>query len=205
MAQKSFFRAVLAIMVLAAAQRLNANPFALGTVSFVSDKVWTVGGQAWSDVVQATGCSKTAYGSYDVQPGVYNPDCRSNPSQKGSLFSWAAVVNFQDRLCPDGWRVPATEDFKILNSALGGQDVGMDNTYIDLAVLDKYLKLWGASYGGRCNSDGTLSYQGKGAIYWTKSEDKLGSGVGLYIYSDGGIYPQLRRTKGYGFSLRCVK
>ena len=205
MAQKLFFRAALAIVVAAAAQRLSANPFALGTASFVSEQVWTVGGQTWSDVVQATGCGKTAYGSYEVQHGVYSADCRSNPAQKGSLFSWAAVVSFQDRLCPDGWRVPTTEDFRALNTALGGQDVGIDNTYIDLAVLDKYLKLWGASYGGRCNSDGTLSYQGRGAIYWTKSDEKLGFGRGLYLFSDGGIYPQLRRTKGYGFSLRCVK
>jgi len=47
-------------------------------------------------------------------------DCRSNPGQKGDLFSWRAVSELKDVLCPYPWRVPTVQDFIDLDIALGG-------------------------------------------------------------------------------------
>jgi uncharacterized protein YjdB len=72
----------------------------IGTASFISDKTWTVGNQVWSDNVTATECQKTTFLGNTVQ-GAFRSDCRSNPGH-GDLFSWCAVIRYQDVLCPDG-------------------------------------------------------------------------------------------------------
>jgi hypothetical protein len=101
-----------------------------GAVSFVSDSVWTIGSQTWSDAVTTTSCrekttydgTKTAY-NHNAKYNGHNADCRSNPEQKGDLFSWCAVIRFATFLCPSPWRVPTADDFRELDIALGGTGV----------------------------------------------------------------------------------
>ncbi|MCL2028733.1 MAG: fibrobacter succinogenes major paralogous domain-containing protein, partial [Bacteroidales bacterium] len=95
----------------------------LGIASFASDTIWTISNgtitQTWSDVVQTDSCSgKTAFDGGNYTTSFYNVDCRSNPGQKGDLFSWRAVKEVVG-ICPQGWRVPDTADFRNLDIALG--------------------------------------------------------------------------------------
>jgi len=186
----------------------------LGEVSFKTNRTWIVGNQEWSDVVMATACQKESFdGGYGSPtpsiPANFNADCCSN-SDYGDLFSWCAVVRFQNQLCPNDWRVPTWEDFQKLDIALGG--TGYETLSDTSFINNKYLNdsIWGGTLGGyRSNFIGSavenLQYQGIRAFYWSQS-DFLDNGFGLRFYSDdGSISPQGSTWKDNGRLLRCVR
>jgi uncharacterized protein (TIGR02145 family) len=178
---------------------------ALGEVSFATDSTWTITNgvitQVWSDVVQIDfGKGKTSFDGGNSQTG-YKIDFRSNPEQKGCLFSWHAINEYKDELCPPPWRVPTQQDFIDLDIALGGNG----NEQINLAHKDRYITLWGGAFGGYCVSDGILFNQNLTAYYWSQSEYTSDFGINLLLDTDGYINPQNYYNRGNGFSLRCVR
>ncbi len=177
----------------------------LGTVSFKSDRVWKVGEQEWSDVVMASNCSnREQFNGYEENStDPYNMDCRSN-SGYGDLFSWCAVVGFQDELCPYPWRVPTKDDFANLEKALGGTgEERLDSMFVD----SKYVNVWGCTFGGGCYSDGRTNAQGMWAGYWTQSQIAgVANAVSCLSLSEfGSIIVDGFRSKEDGATLRCVK
>jgi uncharacterized protein (TIGR02145 family) len=177
------------------------NTTNFGVASFATTQTWTVGTQTWSDAVQTTVCSgKTTYDG--GTSGNFKADCRSNPEQKGDLFSWLAVSNDKTELCPAPWRVPTRQDFIDLDIAMGGTG----NTQTNTTHRDKYLNTWGGSYEGYCTSNGTLTNQSSSAYYWSQSESSADYSYRLsFGLSSGSIYPQSTANKNSGFTLRCVK
>jgi uncharacterized protein (TIGR02145 family) len=187
----------------------------LGTASFATDTIWTIVSadgkikQEWSDAVQTDFCgNKTTFdgGAWnsETQTEAYNIDCRSNPNHKGNLFSWRAVAE-TEHICPAGWRVPDSADFRKLNVALSGQDVGLGNYFTDRTIRDEYLTTWGGVYCGLCYWDGSLVNQGLVAFYWSQSEFNASNGFFMYFGTDGNIHPQNWLNKYFGYSLRCVR
>jgi uncharacterized protein (TIGR02145 family) len=182
----------------------------LGTASFATDTIWTIVSadgtikQEWSDAVQTDFCSnKTAFSGWNSEAQSYDIDCRSNPGQKGDLFSWRAVAE-TEHICPVGWRVPDTADFRDLDLALGGNGVySWDTT---MTQVNKYLNTWGGAFGGLVYSTtGNLGSQGKSAFYWSKSERGLGTYC-LELWSSGFVDTQGSAAgRGNGIVLRCVR
>ena len=172
---------------------------------------WTISGngitQIWSDAVSAPNCQKTTFAGGST--GNFNADCRSNPDYPGDLFSWCAVVRFQDQLCPAPWRVPTMQDFIDLDIALGGNGSNRNSgsSYIATPqfVTDNYITRWGGAFGGYCNSDGTLWSQGSWGNYWSQTELIATNGRYLVFDSYGSIFPQHWNFKYLGFTLRCVR
>jgi uncharacterized protein (TIGR02145 family) len=189
---------------------VNSGDIFLGDASFVTDSTWTISNgtitQTWSDAVQTANCSnKTTFngGIIDgnVENWVFNIDCRSNPGQKGDLFSWRAVAEHQDLLCPNGWRVPTRQDFRDLDIAFGGDGV----LQINETHRDKYLNVWGGNYGGFCHWEGTLRYQGMAGYYWSQSEFNTFSGINMSFNINGHVSVQAAIAKSGGYTLRCVR
>ena len=175
----------------------------LGTVSFATSQEWTISDngitQIWSDAVLAYNCNKATFdGGSD---GNYKADGRSNPDQKGNLFSWVAVIRFQDQLCPAPWRIPSMQDFINLDLAMGGTGEHRTNWAF---VNTRYFGLWGGAFGGICESDGTLNGQGMWASYWSASE-YFSMARSLYFDAFGNIHTQGHSGKEAGFTLRCVR
>jgi uncharacterized protein (TIGR02145 family) len=173
----------------------------LGTINFKTDQVWKVGTQEWSDAVISSSCRKTTYSGGSL--GNQNADCRSNP-EYGDLFSWCAVIRFQDQLCPDGWRVPHESDFARLDMELKHSGDGQIS-YVDTLMRDRYTEIWGSRYGGFCGMDGMLGGQGWSAYYWTQAERGTEHGFRMNYHSDGYAFPQGWFSKDNGFMLRCVR
>jgi len=179
----------------------------LGIASFATESMWIVGSQTWSDAVQTTFCSnKTTYNGGSTSAG-FNIDCRSNPDQKGDLFSWRAVNELKDQLCVAPWRVPTAEDFKNLDIAMEGSG---ENRTGDLEFINsKYLdpSVWGGVFGGFSAGNGSLANQGSGAYYWSLSEISATHAniLGLGTWGGGTINVQHNNGKQFGFTLRCIK
>ncbi|MCL2028558.1 MAG: fibrobacter succinogenes major paralogous domain-containing protein [Bacteroidales bacterium] len=187
----------------------------LGKASFATDSTWKIPAangalaQEWSDAVQTDSCSnKTTFDGGDYYTSSYNVDCRSNPGQKGDLFSWRAVKEVVG-ICPQGWRVPDTADFRNLDIALGfnGQDRYQEtvNGHSWQSQLDAYLTTWGGAYGGFCHPDGSLDIQGFGGLYWSQSEYGADYGFFMDFATDGYVAPQTWGHKLFGLPLRCVR
>jgi uncharacterized protein (TIGR02145 family) len=195
---------VLTVILPILPNRCNQNTpgwgASLGAVTFATNQTWTVGTQIWSDAVTATNCQKAMFSGAGLL-GSFNADCRSNPGQKGDLFTWCAVVRFADLLCPHPWRVPTDQDFIDLNVALGGTG----NSGLDLMLRNRYLNDWGGTYGGSSRPDSTLINQESFALYWSQSESSASFGSYLFFDILGNVSPQSLLPKFNGFSLRCVR
>ena len=170
----------------------------LGTANFVTDSIWTISNgeitQIWSDAVTATGCNKTHFNGGNRNDKIFNIDCRSNPGQKGDLFSWRAVSELKEELCSSPWRVPTVQDFIDLDIALGGTGEGQSNftytgegRYQDNAHAIKYVNLWGGTFGGKCGLGGWNDYKDYWANYWSQSESSVSFRLRsseLIVYTD---------------------
>jgi uncharacterized protein (TIGR02145 family) len=186
----------------------------LGVVSFATDTSWLISNdsitQIWSDVVTATNCQKTNFKG--DRSRSFNADCRSNPNHKGDLFSWCAVVRFQDTLCPYPWRVPTTQDFIDLDIVLGGTSQRLTTQILDSleTQLDMYYSVWRGEFSGLSNNDGTLWHQGYLAVYWSQNKCACGHGHALQFglnsfKKEWFIGPRDEICKLVGASLRCVR
>lgn len=174
----------------------------LGEVYFATDQTWIIGNQEWSDAVVLANGDKESFngGSIDGELGFY-ADARSNPGYKGTLFSWCAVFRYQDQLCPDGWRVPTSEDFTALDIALGGTGANTNPA----SHLDKYSTEWGGEFPGYCGNAGVLLSQDFDAEYWSITESSEKEALYLGYKRNRYVGPLSSFDKGMGFTLRCVK
>jgi uncharacterized protein (TIGR02145 family) len=173
----------------------------LGRVTFFSAEQWDTEELVWSDMVMATRCRKDGF---DGGPeGPYKVDCRQSEGF-GDLFTWEAVNQHADELCPEGWRLPTKKDFFDLDAALGGGGSGGGDPREYSKVWSKYLDEWGAQpsgYARTANPD--IVFPGAVACYWSQTEMDADRAFFLYVYS-GRVYPQMNETKDLGMSVRCV-
>jgi len=182
----------------------------LGVVSFATDRTWTITGrrgfsQIWSDAVTASGCQKTTFNGGTQEGGVWTfyVDCRSNPGFPGDLFSWLAVYELRDELCPYPWRVPTAQDFMDLDHALGGN--GRSRSVSPQFIVDNYINRWGGAFGGASDPTGMLSYQNRWGDYWSLSEGGINFGISLAFGHLGTVSPLDRDYKHDGLHLRCIR
>ena len=197
---------------------LASWPTSLGAASFATDSTWIVSNgtitQIWSDAVQTDFCSnKTTFrGSNPLISGPLGNeiDCRSNPGQKGDLFSGRAVYEFGNQLCPGPWRVPTRHDFVNLSIIFGTNGFGNQN---NPTIRDKYINDWGGTFGGMTSQTNTLSDQDTRGFYWSQTGiDYYGIGLPVVptrLYSieisSSNFRPLTDEFLNRGFSLRCVR
>jgi uncharacterized protein (TIGR02145 family) len=170
--------------------------FSLGTTGFTSAQTYQRNGITLSEPVTATGCQKTTYRGRDGL-GHYLSDCRTNPDYKGDIFSWCMVVQYAGQLCPNGWRVPSTQDFMKYAT---NSDTANPTTDIKDGVH-------GWELTGYCCIDETdFIFSGEFGYYWSSSvferthEDADSAGITKDNFS-----PQKSYDRYLGFALRCVK
>ena len=182
------------------------------------------GTNTYGDVKTITldpGAGVTSY----TQPGYYIPPSGANPitsptlpsisttgtGQYGYFYNWCAAMGGQATgacssiatptpdltitICPAGWRLPTSNggEFTALNNAVNGgsttSDTGLRTT-------------WLGQYGGYW-INGSWSYQGSRALYWSSYQYAPNSAYDLWFYSTKSA-PSDASTKHYGYSIRCV-
>ena len=184
------------------------NTEMFGVANFATTQTWTIGSQTWSDAVQTSFCSnKTTFNGGVIDWGAsvftFNIDCRSNSDHKGDLFSWRAVSELKNELCPAPWRVPTMQDFINLDIALGGTG----NKSLNDVLAKRYRNDWGGDLGGYCSDLGWQYNRNSYAHYWSQSESDVyvENGFGLVFSAGNEIYPRFEGLKFSGQSLRCVR
>jgi hypothetical protein len=67
----------------------------------------------------------------------------------------------------------------------------------------KYISDWGGHFGGSCQTNGTLIWQGTAACYGTNTEHSMFYGFSLYI-AETSVNASRNIDKEWGNMVRCV-
>jgi uncharacterized protein (TIGR02145 family) len=171
----------------------NAPPHA------ISNKVWVIGEQEWSDAIHIPGCNKAEFngGEWDAPEA----DCRSYADESDTYYyySWPYVAANASAMCPSPWRVPTHQDFIDLDKALGGSGSARYDTHS--WIEENYFMSWAGTYGGFCNSDGSMVWTSTMTAYWTAD---VFDSKNMHYFSimDDFVNPHSYNAKMIGFQVR---
>jgi uncharacterized protein (TIGR02145 family) len=148
--------------------------------------------------------------NYLISPALcwYNNDASTYKNEFGALYNWYAVGS--NKLCPAGWHVPTLDEWKTLESFLGGSN--MSGTMLKSAAPrwdGTNSSGFSAVPGGHLEwsqFEGISSY----AEYWsaTLADDKKYSGTSANYYliqSDNNSTRSEIIVNTFGLSVRCLK
>ncbi|GBU20480.1 hypothetical protein R80B4_00358 [Fibrobacteres bacterium R8-0-B4] len=153
--------------------------------------------------------------NYQTESGSW---CYGNSADScakyGRLYDWETAKT----VCPDGWKLPDTADWRTLVSAAGGAETagkrlkstsGWNRNNDDNASGDGTDDFgFSALPGGLRYSNGGFGIVGVGGYWWTATEYPALAGFryidyhGDYIEEDGG---NTENNKRDGYSVRCMK
>lgn len=186
----------------------------------------TIGNQVWlAENLRST----TFQDNSKVKTGYIPKDNEENLMKYGRLYDWHDVAD-ERNLCPVGWRVATDEDWKVLERAIGMQDVDLhkegwrggeqdlgvhlkesqpDGLFkkFDQSMVNKH-RFFARPAGVKWN--GLYITQGAYSEFWTGSSatDK-DAYIRTLAYSWWNAHKgEIRRatsSKDYMFSVRCVK
>ncbi|MCQ2061035.1 MAG: hypothetical protein MJY47_05540 [Fibrobacter sp.] len=115
-------------------------------------------------------------------------------------------------ICPEGWHLPSKDEWNALITAVGGTDVAGKNLKAD---SDLWTQEDGISnddsYGfsalpaGDRYYNGSFSYAGYIAFFWSASEDGSNRAYGMNLYCSYEYAGLDDDDKNYAFSVRCLK
>jgi uncharacterized protein (TIGR02145 family) len=159
----------------------------LGTISTLTLNEWTIGEganrQIWSDAILVQN-ALTNQADFDGGSRIagdmnsFKASILRNPDY-GDLFSWQAVEQYKNVLCPAPWRVPSSEDFEKLDVLLGGTGLpngnpstGEPNEQAPQALYNAYVNTWGAKFGGFVSGTDGIMGKGENSSYWSTTENQ---------------------------------
>ena len=170
----------------------------------VGNKTWMAENLRYADDFPlGTGKSNKAH--------VYFPNgSAENVALYGYLYNWYAA----EAACPSGWHLPSNSDWKLLKTAIGGDNVGSqlacraelwnDGTLERNSMFGKsgFSVLPAGSFDGKVYGNfGSFAY------FWSSTEYEYYSGNAYfrYIYYNYGGIVSNYSSKSDAFSVRCIK
>ena len=145
--------------------------------------------------------------NYETENSYCYDDDPSNCSKYGRLYTWAAAKT----VCPSGWHLPSTTEWKTLFTAVGGSSTAGTvlkstsgwNEYEGITNEDSFgFSALPAGYRGL---NGIYYYEGSNAYFWSSSEDGSDYAYNMLLDYYGDNVRLLNTSKSLGFSVRCLK
>ncbi len=114
-------------------------------------------------------------------------------------------------ICPEGWHLPDTTEWKTLFTAMGGSSTAGAKlksqtgwTAYDGITNEDSFGFSALPAGGRDDS-GDYYYESYHAYFWSSTENGSSRAYDIYLYYDYDFAYLDTIDKSYGFSVRCVK
>jgi uncharacterized protein (TIGR02145 family) len=136
----------------------------------------------------------------------------SNDAVYGKLYNWFAIADPRG-ICPEGWRVPHDNDYRILTEYLDP-----DDEFAGGRMKEAGTEHWEAPNEGANNSSGFTGLPGgmrfregmfdhinRRGTFWTVREDGDFEGYFLTLTYETAVAHRTHIYKQSGFSCRCIK
>lgn len=136
----------------------------------------------------------------------------SNDAVYGKLYNWFAIADPRG-ICPDGWRVPHDNDYRILTEYLdpddefaGGRmkEVGTEHWEAPNEGANNSSGFTGLP-GGKRFREGMFDHINRRGTFWTVREDGDFEGYFLTLTYETAVAHRTHIYKQSGFSCRCIK
>ncbi|MFC5624078.1 FISUMP domain-containing protein [Algoriphagus winogradskyi] len=138
----------------------------------------------------------------------YYGNSATNDPDFGKLYNWFAVN--KSKLCPEGWHIPSSSEWKILSDYLGGAAVAggkMKATTIwkgeNVGATNE--SNFSALPGGDRTVDKGFGNGGYWGSWWSSTSINDLSAIGYYLESSNASLGKDGNIKGDGFSCRCLR
>jgi len=180
-----------------------------------------------------------AYTGVPFDNGYYTSDSTSwcydnvpaNCAKYGRLYTWAAAMDSVGEwstngkgcgyyqtcspiypvrgVCPEGWHLPDTKEWKVLFTAVGGQ--------LTAGMVLKSTSGWryngngsdafgfSALPAGYRNYNGDFNYESNYAYFWSSTEYDSSNAYDMHLYCTIDYAYLNDYFKDFGYSVRCVK
>jgi uncharacterized protein (TIGR02145 family) len=200
----------------------------------IATRDWTCGtaieydGKYYNTLVLGEQCWFAENLNYETEIGswCYNDDS-ANCDRYGRIYDWKTLMAGDERdgaqgICPDGWRVPTDEDFKILERNLGmtrivsndsewrGEELNIgDVLKVSTACTKIGESFCGSSgfnlfLGGSRSTAGAFRYIGTHSFLWTSAKSGDSAWRRLLSIENNGVHRDLANIEN-GFYVRCLK
>jgi len=139
----------------------------------------------------------------------YNNDMGTYGDTYGALYNWYAVNT--GILCPDGWHVPADEEWTTLIDYLGGESIAGGK------LKEEGIIHWESPNTGATNESGFTALPGgyrsnmgffvligTNGILWSSTPYQSNNGRNCGLTHNSSSVYQGSAMKIYGFSVRCI-
>lgn len=189
-------------------------------------------GQTYKTIVIGTQTWMAENLNYETENSFCYNDSASYCDKYGRLYTWAAAMKMPEGvvldtmnivlpykgICPDGWHLPADEEFKTLIMTVGDQSTAGKmlkstggwndyNGYHRGNGIDDYS--FTALPAGSRSLDGSFNSEGNFAFFWSSTESDAGHAFFMELTNDHDDAFLERGGKDYlktaGSSVRCVK
>jgi len=141
---------------------------------------------------------------------IYNDD-QANAEIYGNLYNWYAVVDERE-ICPSGWHIPDSLEWKKLINHLGGSNIAGGKLKEEGTVHWNDPNTGGTNEsgfkglpGGARISGGSYSYIGGQAYFWSSAEDNTNNAWRWNLTKSESKISSGALNKKNGFSVRCIK
>lgn len=169
-----------------------------------------MGGKCWMAENLNVGVMLAAYNSTPSNNGYAEKWCYDNDvdncSNEGALYDWDELMNYSSThggqgLCPNGWHIPTTSEFSILESLF------------DSSVDGYNLRLGGPSgfdlpSSGEMNPGAGYDSKGSLATLWSSYESTPTTISRVYYIYDSenpNVLNFTANNQNWGFGARCIK
>jgi uncharacterized protein (TIGR02145 family) len=153
---------------------------------------------------------KAAWANLTI-PGYcwYNNDEAANKNVYGALYNWYTVNT--GKLCPVGWHVQTNEEWDLLTTFLGGNNIS--GKLKEAGTVHWASPNTGATNvsgftampGGQRSEDGVFDFALRNGLWWTSSEVSTQESFGIWIATDLTQVYSSMEDKRQGYSVRCLK
>lgn len=140
----------------------------------------------------------------------YQNDATNFKNTYGAIYSWFAINTI--KLAPIGWHIPSDAEWTVLINFLGGEN------YAGGKLKESGLIHWVTPNtsannesgfvglpGGFRYFDGSFNKIGFEGYYWSSTVYDLQDAYCRSINSSSGRVYRINASKGYGYSVRCIK
>jgi len=181
----------------------------IGTQTWMVENLKTSHYKNGSEIPLVT--NNTSWGNLS-SPGYcwYDNNESSYKSTYGALYNWYAVNT--GNLCPSGWHVPKKEEWDVLATYLGGDNLA-GGKLKEIGTTHWLSPNLGATNesgftglpGGQRDDSGIFLFLSMDGFWWTNTISNTNWAYSRELDHDYSHFFSFNDMKKFGFSVRCIK